>query len=108
MSGDAPVRLPRKAEELLSIAERMSYLRLLRCGFAIVVVAVGALAPSVREVSFPALLGVTGTYVVLFLVFDTTRELERWLHAYNYHRPHMAHAGRPPITAVNNVPAKHT
>jgi signal transduction histidine kinase len=77
MSGEAHVRLPRKAEELLSIAERMSYLRLLRCGFAIVVVAVGALAPSVREVSFPALLGVTGTYVVLFLVFDTTRWMKR-------------------------------
>jgi transposase len=25
-----------------------------------------------------------------------TNELQRWLHAYNYHRPHMAHAGRPP------------
>lgn len=37
-----------------------------------------------------------------------TQALGRWLHAYNYHRPHMAHAGRPPITAVNNVPRKHT
>jgi transposase InsO family protein len=37
-----------------------------------------------------------------------TKELERWLHDYNYHRPHMAHAGRAPITAVNNVPRKHT
>lgn len=37
-----------------------------------------------------------------------TAELERWLHHYNYHRPHMAHAGRPPITVVNNVPRKHT
>jgi transposase InsO family protein len=37
-----------------------------------------------------------------------TEALERWLHYYNYHRPHMAHAGRPPITAVNNVPRKHT
>ena len=36
-----------------------------------------------------------------------TEELERWLHHYNYHRPHMAHAGRPPITALNNVPRKH-
>ena len=36
-----------------------------------------------------------------------TQELERWLHHYNYHRPHMAHAGRPPITALNNVPRKH-
>ena len=36
-----------------------------------------------------------------------TDELERWLHHYNYHRPHMAHAGRSPITIVNNVPRKH-
>jgi transposase InsO family protein len=36
-----------------------------------------------------------------------TKALERWLHHYNYHRPHTAHAGRPPITAVNNVPRKH-
>ena len=34
--------------------------------------------------------------------------LRRWLHNYNYHRPHMAHAGRPPITVLNNVPRKHT
>jgi transposase InsO family protein len=36
-----------------------------------------------------------------------TRELECWLHTYNYHRPHMAHGGRPPITVLNNVPRKH-
>jgi transposase InsO family protein len=36
-----------------------------------------------------------------------TEALERWLHDYNYHRPHMAHAGRPPIAVVNNVPRKH-
>jgi transposase InsO family protein len=37
-----------------------------------------------------------------------TAELARWLHDYNYHRPHMAHAGRPPINALNNVPRKHS
>jgi transposase InsO family protein len=37
-----------------------------------------------------------------------TEALERWLHGYNYHRPHMAHAGRPPIAVLNNVPRKHT
>jgi transposase InsO family protein len=36
-----------------------------------------------------------------------TAELERWLHHYNYHRPHMAHGGRSPITVLNNVPRKH-
>jgi transposase InsO family protein len=35
-------------------------------------------------------------------------ELERWLHHYNYHRPHMAHDGRPPIMSLNNVPRKHS
>lgn len=34
--------------------------------------------------------------------------LERWLHHYNYHRPHMAHEGRTPITVLNNVPRKHS
>jgi transposase InsO family protein len=37
-----------------------------------------------------------------------TEELARWLHHYNYHRPHMALSGRAPITAVNNVPRKHS
>jgi transposase InsO family protein len=37
-----------------------------------------------------------------------TAELDRWLHHYNYHRPHMAHDGRSPITVLNNVPMKHT
>jgi transposase InsO family protein len=37
-----------------------------------------------------------------------TDALERWLHDYNYHRPHMAHQGRPPIAIVNNVPRKHS
>jgi transposase InsO family protein len=37
-----------------------------------------------------------------------TAELDRWLLDYNYHRPHMAHEGRAPITVVNNVPRKHS
>ena len=37
-----------------------------------------------------------------------TEALQHWLHDYNYHRPHMAHSGKAPITAVNNVPRKHT
>jgi transposase InsO family protein len=31
-----------------------------------------------------------------------------WLHHYNHHRPHTAHQGAAPMTAVNNLPAKHT
>lgn len=37
-----------------------------------------------------------------------TDELARWLHHYNYHRPHMAHSGRAPITSVNNVPRNYS
>lgn len=37
-----------------------------------------------------------------------TKELEHWLHHYNYHRPHMALSGSAPITILNNVPRKHT
>ena len=37
-----------------------------------------------------------------------TQELERWLHHHNYHRPHMAHGGRTPITTLNSVPRKHS
>jgi transposase InsO family protein len=34
--------------------------------------------------------------------------LEHWVHRYNYHRPHMAHQGGPPMAALNNVPGNHT
>jgi transposase InsO family protein len=34
--------------------------------------------------------------------------LSTWLHWYNFHRPHMAHGGRTPMSAVNNVPGKHS
>jgi transposase InsO family protein len=37
-----------------------------------------------------------------------TKELASWLHDYNYHRPHMALGGKPPISALNNVPGKHS
>ena len=37
-----------------------------------------------------------------------TAELQRWLHHYNYHRPHMAHDGKAPIMSLNNVPRKHS
>jgi transposase InsO family protein len=34
--------------------------------------------------------------------------LRRWQHWYNFHRPHMAHRGGTPMSAVNNVPGKHS
>jgi transposase InsO family protein len=35
-------------------------------------------------------------------------DLDRWQHHYNWHRPHMAHHGGTPMSAVNNLPANHT
>jgi transposase InsO family protein len=35
-------------------------------------------------------------------------QLSPWLHRYNHHRGHTAHKGGPPMSAVNNVPEKHT
>ena len=34
--------------------------------------------------------------------------LERWVHHYNHHRPHMAHHGGTPMSAVNNLPGNHS
>jgi transposase InsO family protein len=36
---------------------------------------------------------------------ERTTALSRWLHVYNVHRPHTAHAGQPPISrlAMNNL-----
>lgn len=33
--------------------------------------------------------------------------LTEWQHWYNFHRPHMAHRGGTPVSALNNVPGKH-
>ena len=34
--------------------------------------------------------------------------LDEWLHTYNHHRNHSARGGQPPITALNNLPARYT
>ena len=46
---------PERAE-LLSIAERMRYMRILRAGFVAIVMSVCTLAPSLRGVSLQALI----------------------------------------------------
>ena len=33
--------------------------------------------------------------------------LEDWVHRYNHHRPHMAHAGGSPMSVLNNVPGNY-
>jgi transposase InsO family protein len=35
-------------------------------------------------------------------------ELASFLHRYNHHRPHTAHEGGTPMSAVNNVPGQHS
>src|SRR5438552_7978160 len=37
---------------------------------------------------------------------ERRRALPKWLHHYNYHRPHTALRGQPPVATVNNV-CKH-
>jgi len=43
--------------------------------------------------------------------YATNRErldtLPTWLHHYNHHRPHLAHAGKAPMAIVNNVCGNH-
>lgn len=39
---------------------------------------------------------------------DRLDDLGAWLHHYNHHRGHMAHDGRAPMSAVNNVCGKHS
>ena len=34
--------------------------------------------------------------------------LDDWLHLYNHHRGHSTSAGKPPITALNNLPRRYT
>ncbi len=45
-------------------------------------------------------------------VYDSNQarldHLNRWQHHYNWHRAHTAHHGGTPMSAVNNVPAKHS
>ncbi len=35
------------------------------------------------------------------------RALDRWIHAYNHHRPHSSLGGQPPISRVTNVPGDY-
>ena len=36
------------------------------------------------------------------------RAFRNWLHIYNYHRPHTALAGRPPVSRVTNLSGQYT
>jgi transposase InsO family protein len=39
---------------------------------------------------------------------DRLKVLEAWQHWYNFHRPHMAHRGGTPISALNNVSGNYS
>ncbi len=57
-----------KSEEVLSIAERISYLRLLRGGLATTVLLAAALAPGIRDVSLGSIAAATAAYAsIVFL-----------------------------------------
>jgi len=60
-----PTPAREKHSELVSLGERMGYLRALRVGFAVIVLAVGAFAPDVRGVTLAALSAITGIYLLL-------------------------------------------
>ena len=62
---------------LVSIAERMEYLRVLRIGFAATVLLVCTLAPEVRGVSLLSVGGATAAYLLLVPIPELTRRLRR-------------------------------
>jgi signal transduction histidine kinase len=66
VTATTPVR--QRPSELVSLSERMSYLRVMRVGFAVIVLGVGAFAPPVRGVSLPSLIGISAIYLALLLV----------------------------------------
>ena len=73
----APSRARPALGDLVSIAERMEYLRVMRIGFASVVLLVCILAPEVRGVSLLAVGAATGTYLLLVPIPELTRRLRR-------------------------------
>ncbi|MGH2555914.1 MAG: GAF domain-containing sensor histidine kinase [Actinomycetota bacterium] len=74
----APAPAREKHSELVSLGERMGYLRAMRVGFAVIVLAVGAFAPDVRGVTLAALSAITGTYLLLLLAGpELARRLRR-------------------------------
>ena len=66
-----------RPNELLSVAERMDYLGILRGGFVVVAVVVGLLGTGVRTVPAWALLASSGLYALLLLVLEGARRIPR-------------------------------
>jgi signal transduction histidine kinase len=66
-----------RPSDLVSLAERLGYLRLIRVGFAVIVVGVGAFAPDVRSVGLSTLAGITGIYLLSVTAPNLTRRLRR-------------------------------
>ncbi len=67
-----------KPSELLSLSERMTYLRVMRIGFAVIVLGVGVFAPRVRGVGLSSLIGISAIYLALLVVGpELARRLRR-------------------------------
>jgi len=64
-------------DELVSIVERMGSMRIVRVGFAIIVMGFGALAPRMLAEPLSTLSWVTGSYLLLLLVPEVARNLRR-------------------------------
>lgn len=74
----APQPAREKPSELVSLSERMGYLRVMRLAFAAIALGVGAFAPDVRGVGLAALTAITGIYLLLLVVGpELARRLSR-------------------------------
>jgi signal transduction histidine kinase len=66
-----------KPSDLVSLSERMGYLRLMRVVLAVTVLILGTLAPGIRSVGLAALAGMSGIYLLLDAAPPFTRALRR-------------------------------
>jgi signal transduction histidine kinase len=73
----APSAVRTTPSDLMSLSERVAYLRLIRVGIAAVVIGLGAFAPGVRTVNLALLAGVSGIYLLLVTAPVITRRLRR-------------------------------
>jgi signal transduction histidine kinase len=78
MGVSATTSVRQRPSELVSLTERMAYLRAMRAGFVFVTVGAGVLAPRIIGVSLFSLLAISASYVTLLLVGpELARRLRR-------------------------------
>jgi GAF domain-containing protein len=77
MTDAPPVQARSRLGELVSLAERMAYLRVLRIAFVTIVLVTCTLAPKVRGASLVSIVGASGAYLALLPVPELLRRLRR-------------------------------